>query len=173
MKRKENFFWELVKTVALAALVVIPIRVFIFQPFLVRGSSMEPNFHRGDYLIVDQVSYRFKDPERGDVIVFHDPQGSGRRYIKRVIGLPGETIIIADGIIEIYKDEVTKELENEYLDIETPGDIEEVLGDGEYFVLGDNRAASLDSRNWGVLPEREIIGKVSISLSPHSIIAGN
>src|SRR6056297_234592 len=93
----KEFFSELIKTLLMAALIVIPIRTFLFQPFLVRGASMEPNYHQGDYLIVDQLSYRFRKPKRGEVIIFHSPIPPERRFIKRVVGLPGETISLEDG----------------------------------------------------------------------------
>jgi len=80
MKEVLLFFWEIIKIVVLALLIVIPIRYFVFQPFVIKGSSMEPNFHQGDYLIVDEISYRFTSPERGDVIVFRYPP----RYVPKV-----------------------------------------------------------------------------------------
>ena len=166
-----NFTTEVVKTILLAAIIVIPIRTFIFQPFLVRGSSMEPNYHQGDYLIVDQLSYRMRKPERGEVIVFDSPQPPQRRFIKRVIGLPGETVTLEDGVIYIENGEREILDEYEYLDTETPGQFSQSLGGNEYFVLGDNREASLDSRSWGTLPSDHIIGRVSIQLSPFSTLA--
>ena len=166
-----KFFSEILKTVLIAAVIVIPVRTFIFQPFLVRGSSMEPNYHQGDYLIVDQLSYRLRSPERGEVIVFDSPQPPERRFIKRVIGLPGETVIIEDGSIYIENGERWLLEEFEYLNDETPGEVKENLREDEYFVLGDNRGASLDSRSWGTLPVENIIGRVSIQLSPFSTLA--
>ena len=166
-----NFTTEVIKTILLAAVIVIPIRTFIFQPFLVRGSSMEPNYHQGDYLIVDQLSYRFRQPERGEVIVFDSPQPPERRFIKRVIGLPGETVTLEDGLIYIENGDKRALNEFDYIEGDTPGSFSETLGDNEYFVLGDNREASLDSRSWGTLPSDHIIGRVSIQLSPFSTLA--
>lgn len=171
MKDITSFLIEVIKTVLLAAIIVIPIRVFVFQPFLVRGSSMEPNYHQGDYLIVDQLSYRFNDPQRGDVIVFYAPELRGRRYIKRIVGLPGETIFLEDGIIYIKNGEREALEEGHYLEEETMGDFKETLDEDEFFVLGDNRQASLDSRSWGTLYKEDIIGKVGIQLSPFSSLA--
>lgn len=162
---------EIIKTIILAALIVIPIRTFIFQPFLVRGSSMEPNYHQGDYLIVDQLSYRFREPERGEVIVFNSPRPPERRFIKRVIGLPGETITLEDGVIYVENGIKRTLNEEDYLPTETPGEFSQTLEDNEYFVLGDNREASLDSRSWGTLPRESIIGRVSLQLSPFSTLA--
>ena len=89
-----SFSFDVIKIVVIALAIVLPIRYFLFQPFVVKGASMEPNYHNGDYLIVDEISYRFNDPQRGDVIVFEYPNNRKERYIKRIIGLPGETVSI-------------------------------------------------------------------------------
>ncbi len=96
--------WEFVKIIIIALIIVLPIRYFLFQPFIVRGDSMVPNFHTGDYLIVDEISYRFKQFERGDVVVLKFPLDTSQRFIKRVIGLPGETVEVKDGRVTIIKD---------------------------------------------------------------------
>ncbi|MGM0439068.1 MAG: signal peptidase I [Patescibacteria group bacterium] len=166
-----DFTSEIIKTILLAALIVIPIRTFIFQPFLVRGASMEPNYHQGDYLIVDQLSYRLREPERGEVIVFDSPTPPKRRFIKRIIGLPGETVSLEDGTIYIENGEKRPLEEDNYLQEKTEGDFEVTLDDDEYFTMGDNREASLDSRSWGPLPEENIIGRVSVQLTPFSTLA--
>ena len=103
MKKVILFFWEIIKIAFIALVIVVPIRVFIFQPFFVRGASMEPNFHNSDYLIVDEISYRFSEPKRGDVVVFQSPLNNRQRFIKRIIGLPLETIKIDRG--KIYFEE--------------------------------------------------------------------
>lgn len=168
----KEFLKEIIKTIILAAIIVIPIRIFIFQPFLVRGSSMEPNYYQGDYLIVDELSYRFREPKRQEVIVFDSPVAPGKKYIKRIIGLPGETVILEDGIIYIEKNGAKIPLdESDYLKIDTQGRSKFSLGEDEYFVLGDNRSASLDSRSWGILPEENIIGRVYFQISPFSALA--
>lgn len=163
MKKIFSFFWEIAKTVIIALLIVVPIRYFLFQPFFVKGQSMEPNFENGDYLIVDEISYRFREPERGEVLVFKYPEDPTQRYIKRVVGLPGETVEIKDGKVMITNEQGTQALdESSYLssDIQTIGDIKVIVGQDEYFVLGDNRYASYDSRRWGLLPKDDIIGRV-------------
>jgi signal peptidase I len=162
MKEILLFFWEIIKIVVLALLIVIPIRYFVFQPFVIKGSSMEPNFHQGDYLIVDEISYRFNGPERGDVIVFRYPRDTSQRFIKRVIGLPGETVEIKEGKINIIKGIENRELdESEYeLREDHTDNLTLALNQDEYFVLGDNRVASFDSRRWGALSENHIIGRV-------------
>ncbi len=167
-----SHFWEVMKVVVIALLIVIPIRIFLFQPFIVRGSSMEPSFHESDYLIVDQLSYRFRDPERGEVVVFQYPHDPFKRHIKRIIGLPGEELVVQEEKILITIDGEETVLSEDYLPRPIPMGREEVsLGEGEYFVMGDNRGASFDSRNWGPLPEENIVGKVLIRISPFSAFA--
>ena len=169
MKGTLSFLWEVSKIIIIALAIVIPIRYFLFQPFIVRGASMEPNFHSGDYLIVDEISYRFWEPQRGDVVVFKYPKNPSQRYIKRIIGLPGETIEIKGGQIFILKDGKVQEIdESSYLPNYqiTDGEISETLGEGDYFTLGDNRPFSSDSRYWGVLPRNYIIGKALLRAWP-------
>ena len=168
------FIWEIVKIVIIALAIVIPVRYFIFQPFFVEGSSMEPNFHNGDYLIVDEISYRFSNPRRGDVIVFRYPNDPTKRFIKRVIGLPGETVEVKNGRVIIFKGSKEVKLdESAYLPsyLITPDCKPLFLGSGDYFVLGDNRMRSFDSEDWGVLPRRNIIGKVIIRAWPFVALA--
>jgi signal peptidase I len=175
MKNFLLFILEISKIVAIALLIVIPIRYFIFQPFYVKGESMEPNFSDGDYLIIDEISYRFKVPERGEVIVFRYPNDPAQRYIKRIIGLPGETIEIEQGQVMIYDEEgeggFLEELAYLPSSTLTAGDIRVVLDENEYFVLGDNRAASADSRRWGSLPRENIIGRALIRAWPPTAFA--
>jgi signal peptidase I len=169
-----RFLFETVEIVVIALLIVVPIRYFVFQPFFVRGQSMEPSFHDGDYLVVDELTYRFREPQRGEVIVFKYPQNTSQRYIKRIIGLPGETVEIKGGTVFIESNGQRVALqENEYLGagIDTPGEVKISLGPGEYFVLGDNRYASSDSRRWGILPREDIIGRVLLRAWPPSAFA--
>jgi signal peptidase I len=164
MKSFLSFVWEIAKIVVIASLIVIPIRYFLFQPFFVRGQSMEPNFGNGDYLIIDEITYRFRSPERGEVIVFKFPQNTSQRYIKRIVGLPGETVEIKDGRVMIVIDGQKLEVldESSYLPayLLTAGNLTMSLGQDEYFVLGDNRSVSSDSRRWGIVPKEDIIGRV-------------
>ncbi len=162
MKKFFTFVWEMAKIIIIAAVIVIPIRYFLFQPFFVRGQSMDPNFENGDYLIIDEITYRFKAPQRGEVIVFKSPQDPSQRFIKRIIGLPGETVEIKDGKVIIYTKDGPQVLdESNYLsDLLTAGNIRIALAEDEYFVLGDNRPFSFDSRRFGVLSEENIIGRV-------------
>jgi signal peptidase I len=184
-----SFFAELVKIVLLALLIIVPIRTFIFQPFFVQGASMEPNFHDGEYLIINELGYkktvvaagdkefftvdRFKDLQRGDPVVFRYPRNPKQFFIKRIVGLPGETVHIKNGSVTIINDEYPEGLElneKEYLPshVETTGKDEFVLGDNEYVVLGDNRSHSSDSRTWGALSGELIVGKVLLRAWPFS-----
>jgi len=168
------YIWEVAKIVIVALLIVAPIRYFIFQPFFVRGQSMEPNFYNNDYLIVDELSYQFRAPERGEVVVFKYPNDTTQRYIKRIIGLPGETITINSGRIFIYQGGVPVALdESIYLPqtTQTQGNMKMTLDKNEYFVLGDNRSVSADSRAWGTLPEKDLIGRVLFRAWPLSALA--
>jgi signal peptidase I len=174
MKKFILFIWEIVKIAVIALIIVVPIRAFVFQPFFVRGASMEPNFHDFDYLIVDEISYRVRQPQRGEVIVFYNPNNNSQRFIKRVIGLPGETIKVEKGEVSIKQDADFFVLdESKYLDqsVKTPGSKEITLKDNQYFVMGDNRGVSLDSRFFGALEKKLIIGKESFRLWPLSILA--
>ncbi len=172
MKKLFDYFLEILKIVVLALLIVVPIRVFIFQPFVVRGTSMEPSFYEADYLIVDQLCYRFRDPERGEVIVFHPPSSPySSPHIKRIIGLPGEKVIIREEKIFIEEEGEEVLLEEEYLPLpRTMGEKELLLDEEEYFVMGDNRGASVDSRNWGSLSKEHIIGRAAFQISPFNSV---
>lgn len=164
-------------TYALIALAVaLCVRFFIAAPYVVSGASMEPTFDNWDYLITDRVSYRLGAPERGDVVIFKLPQEESRTLIKRVIGLPGESVSLQNGSITIINEEHPEgfTLSEPYLSSENVGallPLYTTLGEDEYFVLGDNRRVSADSRTWGTLPEREIIGKVFVRLFPFTHIA--
>lgn len=153
-------------------LMVFLVRTFIAQPFVVNGASMEPTFHTNEYLIVDQLSYELGSPKRGEVIIFKYPLIPSRYFIKRVIALPGETIKITGTKVEIKRlgeNEFTT-LEEPYIEFEKESFVETTLANDEYFVMGDNRLASLDSRSWGPLKESFIVGKAFIRLFPPSKI---
>lgn len=147
---------------------VFIIRSFIIQPFLVSGGSMEHTFENGDYLLVDQLTYRFREPERGEVVVFKNADGT--YFIKRIIGLPGERVSVTDGVVSITNDEHPKgvALDELYLSsgVTTTGSADTTLGPDEYFVMGDNRPYSYDSRSWGSLKSDAIIGIARVRLWP-------
>lgn len=176
--------------VILALGLAIFIRSFIAAPYVVQGASMEPTFHGADYLITDRFSYRLHEPERGDVVVFCLPDtgpcsffdriraglwSPPRTLIKRVIGLPGETVTVASGAVTIASAENPEGfvLSEPYLsptNLGGPSNVTVTLGSGEYFVLGDNRRVSSDSRTWGSLPQENIVGDVLVRLFPFSHI---
>jgi len=171
LKTAGSFLWELIKIFLLAMVIILPIRYFLVQPFFVRGASMEPNFLDGEYLVVDELSYQFREPERGEVIVFRFPGDTSQFFIKRIIGLPRETARIEDGQVIISNKEHPEGVllnEAEYLpaDLRTGGQVTITLGDNEYFVLGDNRSASSDSRSWGPLTEEAIVGRAWLRAFP-------
>lgn len=161
---------DLFTLVLLIVVVVIPIRMFIISPFVVDGESMHPTFGNLDYLVIDEVLYNFRAPARGDVIVFRYPGNPSIFYIKRVIGLPGETVSINRGVVTIIGADGEKFALNEpYIVNEDATYTKDVsLLPGEYFVMGDNRPNSSDSRVWGPLPKKDIIGRVDLRLLPVS-----
>ena len=161
---------DLLVLALLIVIVVIPIRVFIVSPFVVDGDSMHPTFANLDYLIVDEIIYTFQKPRRGDVIVFRYPKNPSIFYIKRVIGLPGETVSINRGTIALTTNTgASITLSEPYVVNEDATYTKNVtLSTGQYFVLGDNRPNSSDSRVWGPLPAKDIIGRVDARLLPVS-----
>lgn len=161
-------FREIITFVVLAVVIVVPIRLFVAQPFVVEGESMHPTFESGDYLIVDQLSYRLSEPKRGDVVVFRYPNDETVFYIKRLIGLPGETVHIEQGSTFVTKTDGTRiELDESYVVSEDATyTLDRSLGPEEYFVMGDNRPKSSDSRTWGALPERDLMGRAYVRLLP-------
>jgi len=180
-----GFIYEVVKMFVLALVIIVPIRVFLFQPFIVRGASMEPNFAEREYLIINEFGYKnvnllngFIDIaprkllEREDIIVFREPVGDHKDfYIKRVIGVPGETVEVIDGSVIIYNDKHPDGFtlnEDLYLpkNRRTTGQVKYELGEEEYFVLGDNRNASSDSRRFGPITKNDVIGKVLLRAFP-------
>lgn len=159
---------EIAIFLVLAIIIVLPIRLFVAQPFVVEGESMHPTFESGDYLIVDELSYHIHEPKRGDVIVFRYPGNPKIFYIKRVIGLPGETVNINGGAVTITKaDGSTLTLDEPYVVNEDATYTQSThIGTGELFVMGDNRPQSSDSRTWGLLPEKNIMGRAFVRILP-------
>jgi len=166
--KQSGFFIELIKFFILAVLIVVPIRMYIASPFLVSGASMDPTFATGQYLIVDKISYRLENPKRGEVIIFRYPKDTSKFFIKRIIGLPGETVEINGGAVTIInKDGYTLPPLNEpYVEFQKYDNLVVILSDTEYFVMGDNREASSDSRIWGPLDEKFITGRPFLRLFP-------
>jgi signal peptidase I len=186
-----GIFWEITKVIIWVVLIIVPLRVFLVQPFFVQGASMEPNFEDKEYLIINELGYKrtdvgfsysgkkvnfftvmpFKEFNRDDVVVFRYPKNPSTFYIKRIIGLPGEKIEISGGKVKIYNQENPNGFildESGYLSPseETTGEEVKQLTDEEYFVMGDNRKYSSDSRSWGPVPKYDVIGKVLIRAWP-------
>lgn len=168
-----NFIWEIVKIVVVSLAIIVPVRMFVIQPFIVEGASMEPNFEDGEYLIVDEISYRFTPPARGEVVIFHPPYDTKAYYIKRIIALPGEALEIKEASIYIYNAAFPKgfKLSEAYLpDSRLLGSKQEkiTLGQNEYYLIGDNRNNSLDSRRFGPIKFEEIRGRALFRAYPFS-----
>ncbi len=168
MNRSIRSLWEVVQTVAIAGAAVFFVRTFLFQPFLVSGASMEPNVQERNYLIIDELTYRFRDPIRGEVIVFRYPSDPSTFYIKRIIGLPNERVDVRGGTVSIDGKVIDEEV---YLKgIDTSGEAHVTLSPTAYFVMGDNRPNSYDSRAWGALDKGLITGRALLRLYPFSQI---
>ncbi|HCI05279.1 TPA: signal peptidase I [Patescibacteria group bacterium] len=169
-KKIKVFLIELLESAVLSLIIILPIRFFIIQPFFVKGQSMEPNFHENDYLIIDELSFRLREPQRGEAVVLRSPFEKNYFFIKRIIGLPGETVSVKNGEVRIYSEEYPQGLvlDEPYLkDNEiTDGNLEIKIGQDQYFVMGDNRRYSYDSRRWGLLNQDDLIGRVWLRLWP-------
>lgn len=165
LKRVVEFIGEIVKIAVISLIIILPVRYFLIQPFYVKGASMEPNFYDHEYLIIDEITYRFSEPERGDTVVFKYPKDPKQYFIKRLVGLPGEQIQIKDGDVYIISNGEVFLLDETYLpeDIVTNlplrGYSDVVLRDDEFFLLGDNRDQSLDSRVFGPVKREFIVGR--------------
>lgn len=170
----KDFLKEVLQLVIIAIVIVIPFRLYIAQPFVVDGASMDPTFKDGQYLIVDELSYHFNTPERGSVLIFKYPQNPKKYFIKRVIGLPGEKVDINAGVVSIVNDKHPSGLvlEEPYIQFTKDDTMSYTLGEKEYFVMGDNRLGSADSRVWGAVPEENIIGRPFVRFIPPDIFPG-
>jgi len=166
LKKFFLFLRESIKLAAMALVIIVPVRYFLIQPFYVKGASMEPNFHNYEYLIIDELTYRFNNPLRGEIVVFRYPRDPQEHFIKRIIGLPGESVQIKNNHVYIYNNEHPEGfiLNETYLDANeftiANNENKLTLEADEYFVLGDNRDASQDSRVFGAVNRSFITGKV-------------
>ena len=169
-KLRENLrgAWDLIKFAVIALAIVIPVRMFIAQPFVVNGDSMFPTFHNKEYLIVDEISYIVRSPARSEVTIFRYPNDPSRFFIKRIIGMPNETIEIKNGVVKIINKENPDGfiLEEPYLNEKFTTTETFTTGNDQYFVMGDNRNRSSDSRSWGVLPRKFMTGRAFLRLLP-------
>ena len=179
MNSEKETLWhsirEWAQVIIIALIIALPIRWYIAEPFIVNGASMDPTFATGQFLIVDRLTYRFESPKRGDVIVFEYPNDPSTYYIKRIIGLPGETVNIKDGKITIINKENPAGfmLDEPYISADHLSDdsSSRTLSSTTYFVMGDNRAQSSDSRYWGPLESHFIIGRPITRLLPLNTIS--
>ncbi len=169
--RLGDIFLDVIETVVIALAIFVIIYLFLFQPHQVRGNSMYPNFHDADYLLTDKITYRLSTPKRDDVVIFVAPKNEEYDYIKRVIALPGEKVSLTENdqvlvnnqiLIEPYLPEGTQTYGGAFLET---GETVTVPED-QYFVLGDNRSHSSDSRDWGFVPKENIIGKAWLRYWP-------
>lgn len=161
--------YDVFKITLIALLLITPFRFFVAQPFIVSGASMEPTLMPHEYLVIDELSYRFQEPRRGDVIIFRYPLDPAIFFVKRVVGLPGETVDIRDGHVFVRMGEgKVVQLEEPYVEPEhrTRESSVITLEDNEYFVLGDNRSQSSDSRVWGPVTRDHITGRAYLRLFP-------
>ena len=171
-KTKMQSFWELVRFAIIALIIVIPVRLFVAEPFIVSGTSMVPTFENGDYLIVDKISYELGNPKRDDVVVFRYPGDKTKFFIKRVIGLPNETVDIKGNDVTITNATHPDgfKLDQPFVKNPANNDTHYVLKSNEYFVMGDNRIASSDSRYWGPVTKDLFVGKAFFRLFPINAI---
>jgi signal peptidase I len=165
-----NFFFDFLQSIALGGAFFVVFYLFIIQPHQVKGSSMYPTFKDKEYILTDKITYKFSTPQRGDVIILQSPKNPDIDYIKRVIGLPGETIKVNEGKVYLNG----QLFQETYLSVTTPifpggflQDNQEVtVPENNYFVMGDNRPGSSDSREFGFVPYEHIIGKVIFRYFP-------
>lgn len=163
LKKIYEFFVDFVETIAIAGAIFVVVYAFLFRPFQVNGESMYPNYHNGEYILTNLITLRISDIERGDVVVFNAPIDEDKDFIKRVIGVPGDKVAVENGKI-ILNGKVLDE--SEYLDPSVyteagPFSANQTITvqPGTYFVVGDNRPNSSDSRAWGLVPQDKLIGK--------------
>lgn len=172
MQKLASFFFEVIQTIVFAVSIFLFIYLLVLQPHRIKGSSMEPNFHDGEYLLTDKITYRFNEPKKGDVVVFKAPPTYEDEFIKRIIGVPGDRIRVTESgvyindqlLIESYIPQTTKTRPGRFT---TDGQTV-VVPDGQFFVMGDNREKSQDSRNIGFIPEDKITGRAWLVYWPVS-----
>ncbi len=164
----KEMIWETVRYAFVAAIIIIPLRTFVAQPFVVSGNSMFPTFHNNEYLIVNEMAKYTNSYQRGDVVVFKYPNDPSKYFIKRIIGLPGDTVTITNGVVSITNKTQTTPLvlTEPYVKERKLENSVHTLSQDEFFAMGDNRAQSSDSRVWGPVPRKDMDGKVLLRLFP-------
>jgi signal peptidase I len=173
--QKRSFILVLLENIlyiAAAVALAYVIQTFLIRPFIVSGTSMIPEIENGQYMIVDEITYRTREPERGDIVIFKAPPEPSKYYIKRIIGLPGETVRIKGSKVTIINEEHPEgfTLDEPYIEYQSNDDLTVKVQNDHYFVMGDNRNGSFDSRGWGTLPKENIRGRALVRLLPLSQI---
>lgn len=161
---KRSVFGEVFESVAIAVLLAVLIRLFILEPFYIPSGSMEPTLKEHDRIIVSKLNYRFQDPQRGDIVVFKYPKDPKRNFVKRLIAVGGETVAIKNSRLYINGQQVPENYLPRGLRFADYGPVQ--VPRGSYFMMGDNRNNSDDSRVWGFLPENLIVGKAIVIYWP-------
>ncbi|MCC7436744.1 signal peptidase I [Candidatus Nomurabacteria bacterium] len=167
-KSRFRIFLENVSYIGTAVVLAMLVQQFVIRPFVVNGSSMSPTLETGNYLLIDEVTYRFSGPERGDVVVFKAPPEPDKYFIKRIIGLPGDTVSINGQIVTITNKDNPEgfTLSEPFITHKSSDNIVVKVPEDQYFVMGDNRSGSYDSRSWGTLPKEDLRGRALIRLLP-------
>lgn len=167
-KSRLRLFIENVLYIVTAVVLAMIVQQFIIRPFVVSGESMDPTLSSGDYLLIDEVSYKIGEPERGDVVVFKAPPEPTKYFIKRLIGLPGDTVTIHGSTVTITNTANPKgiTLSEDFIIHDSSNEMTVKVPEGQYFVMGDNRAGSFDSRSWGMLPKENLRGRALLRLLP-------
>ena len=168
VENKESFWRDFFLFLTIILPIAIIFRIYIAQPFIVSGASMEPTFLDKQYLVVDEISYRFENPQRGDVVIFKFPLDTSKYFIKRIIGLPGDRVLVEGSKITIFNKENPNGLvlNEPYIAYQSDVKSDTTLKADEYFTMGDNREKSWDSRYWGVVPKKDLTGRALIRLFP-------
>lgn len=171
-KKIGNFIFDTVQVIVFSVSIFLFLYLLVFQPHKIKGDSMQPNFPNGEYLLTEKISYRFGEPQRGDVVVFKAPVTKDDEYIKRIIGLPGETVSLRSGKFYINGQVLNESYLAPTLYTSGGNFLHEgasvIVPQGEYFTTGDNRPYSSDSRAWGFVPFENITGKAWIVYWPAS-----
>lgn len=167
-----SFVLDFLETIVVALSIFVVVYLFFFQPHEVKGASMESNFHDGEYILTDKISYRFRLPKRGEVIIFKAPKNPDIDYIKRIIGLPGETVKVEGGAVYVNGNKLVEPYIHDQTVILGNGFLSEgrniTVPQNEYFVMGDNRPHSSDSREFGPILKDSIIGRAFLRYWPLS-----
>lgn len=159
-----DFVMDILETIVFIGSFFIVVYLFILQPNQVKGASMEPTFHTGDYIMTSKITYKFRGYQRGDVIVFHSPKNPDIEYIKRIIGLPGDKIMVKEGQVYVNNQTINETYISAQTNLWEGGFLKEgepiIVPEDYLFVMGDNRPRSSDSREFGPIPISSVIGQV-------------